>query len=215
MEKIITYINDFFKRRKLERENHFKLNNNDPDFLLREATAQKDAKNIEYAILFLRRAYEEIRKTEIEYDINTFIRLPLYLQQAKRFDEAWDEFNKLLISGYPNQTKDKVINCYIKSKIYDKMRLSLQREKYFDLAVKYGVFSELYQVIGDIKQKRYTKKDAIDREAIESIVYYFLKKTNKFHLLDKVTDIVELYIKKLPNIDFKLLGEEIDKIITS
>jgi hypothetical protein len=95
------------------------------------------------------------------------------------------------------------------------MRLSLQREKYYDLAVKYGIFSELYQIIGDIKQKRYTKKDAIERDGIESTVYFFLKKTKKFHLLQKMTDIVEFHCKKLPNIDFKLLGEEVDKIITS
>lgn len=71
---------DHIKRKKLEKESLFKLkirlNNKDPDFLLREATAQKDTKNLEYAILFLKRAYQEIRKTEIEYDINTFLRLP-------------------------------------------------------------------------------------------------------------------------------------------
>ena len=95
------------------------------------------------------------------------------------------------------------------------MRLCLQRERKFDLAVKYGIFSELYGIIGDIKQKRYTKKDAIDREGVESTVYYFLKKTKNIHLLDEISDIVERHCKKLPNIDFDLLGEDINKIITT
>lgn len=60
------------------------------------------------------------------------------------------------------------------------MRLCLQRERKFDIAVKYGIFSELYQVIGDIKQKRYSKKDAIDREGIESTVYFFSRKQINF-----------------------------------
>lgn len=217
--KFINYLLGLIKRRKLEKETLFNLNitlnNKDPDFLLREATAQRDAKNLEYAILFLKRACDSIRKTNIEYSVTTFLRLPLYLQQAKRFDEAWSEFDKLLNLGYPNQSRDKVVIAYDKGKIYDKMRLCLQREGKFDLAVKYGIFSELYRIIGDIKQKRYTKKDAIDREGIESTVFFTLKKTKNIHLLEGITDIVERHCKKLPNIDFNLLGEEVDKIITT
>lgn len=218
MSNISNNLIDLIKRKRLEKERvvnlNIRLNIKNPDFLLREATAQKDANNLEYAILFLRRAYEEIRETENEYPITTFLRLPLYLHQAKRFDEAWSEFGKLLNYGYPNESRAKSLIAYDKGKIYDKMRLCSQREGNFDLAVKYGIFAELYTIIADIKQKRYRKKDVIDREEIESTVYYFLKKTKNGHLLENISDIVERHCKKLPNIDFNLLGEDIDKIIT-
>ena len=215
LSKILKWNDAYIKRKKLEKENRLKLNSKDPDFLLREATGQKDAGILEYAILFLRKAYNEINRSKFEYPVSTFLRLPLYLQQAKKFNEALSEFNILLSVGYPNQARDKVIIAYDKSKIYDKMRLSFQREGKYDLAVKYGIFSELFSIIGDIKQKRYSKKDAIDREGIESTVYFTLRRTKKLHLLIEISDIVERYCKLLPNINFNLLGEEIDKIITT
>ena len=55
LSKILKWNDAYIKRKKLEKENRLKLNSKDPDFLLREATGQKDAGILEYAILFLRK----------------------------------------------------------------------------------------------------------------------------------------------------------------
>ena len=75
--------------------------------LLKKATEQKKSGDINNAILTLKLAYGEIAKTTIEYPVETFLRLPMYLQEAKQNDEAWKEFNKILAYGFPNQIKDK------------------------------------------------------------------------------------------------------------
>jgi hypothetical protein len=75
----------------------------DPSELLREATAKKKGGDMEGATKLLREAYVAISKVSTIYSIDTFLRLPLYLQEAGRSDEAWREFNRLLTEGYPNQ----------------------------------------------------------------------------------------------------------------
>jgi hypothetical protein len=110
--------------------------------LFREVTEKKDSGNMDEAIELLSKTYKDISKTDLIYPIDTFLRLPLYLQQVKRTDEAWEEFNNLLKNGYPNQ-KDKKSD---RGKIYDKMRLFLQREKRMDEAIAYGLAYYIYTV---------------------------------------------------------------------
>ena len=56
----------------------------DPDNLLKMATLAKNAGNYNEAISLLKAAYKIISKGDIMYGPQTFLRLPLYLQQAKR-----------------------------------------------------------------------------------------------------------------------------------
>ena len=70
---------------------------NNPDELLKQATAQKNAGDLPSAIKSLKIAYEELNKNSMLYPIQTYLRLPLYLQEAEIKDEAWEEFNKLIL----------------------------------------------------------------------------------------------------------------------
>src|SRR5262245_45794184 len=99
-----------------------------PDALLRAATAKKDEGQIDTAIQLLRQAYQLIALSSIQYPVETFLRLPLYLQRAGKADEAWAELNKLLTNGYPNQPASQQLLPMDHYVIYDKMRLFLQRE---------------------------------------------------------------------------------------
>jgi len=64
--------------------------------LLKEATKKKNEKDLAGAIDCLREAYKLMAQSSISYPIETFLRLPLYLQQAGRYDESVTEFEKLL-----------------------------------------------------------------------------------------------------------------------
>jgi len=189
----------------------FKLFKNDPDILLKEATSKKKSGDLDNAIKLLREAYREISNGSIIYSVDTFLRLPLYLQEAKRNDEAWREFNLLLTEGYPNQMNDPELIPMDHSIIYDKMRLFLQREGKTELAIRFGVFSFLSWAIGLFRQKR---KDELEtytsRENIEETVRKLLKKAKKENLVEQVITIVEEQISHLPHIDFEGLAKSLE-----
>lgn len=159
--------------------------------LLKKATQKKRAKEIDVAILYLKKAYFEIAKTQIDYSVEVFLRLPLYLQAAKKNTEAWNEFENLLRNGYPNQNSSEETKPMIDAVIYDKMRLFLQRNNQFIEAVSYGVYSILLIHYGLFLQKRFTelsglKEKTLIKEKIEPI----LKKAARLDLVDKVSDLI-------------------------
>jgi len=191
--------------------NLFKKNQ---DTLLKEATSKRKIGDLENAIKLLRKAYKEIEKSSIIYPVNTFLRLPLYLQEVKRNDEAWREFNLLLTKGYPNQMNNSELIPMDHSIIYDKMRLFLQREGKSELAVRFGIFSYLSWAIGLYRQKRKDELKAYtSREALEKTTRKLLKKAKKEDLIEKINVIVEQQIKRLPNIEFDEVAKRIDEII--
>jgi ribosomal protein S20 len=193
----------------------FRVFKKEPNTLLKEATAKRKAGDLENAIKLLRDAYKEIGKGSVIYPVNIFLRLPLYLQEAKRNDEAWREFNLLLRKGYPNQMSNPEIIPMDHSIIYDKMRLFLQREGKSILAVRFGIFSYLSWAIGLYRQKRDDElKTYTSKETLRNTVKKLLKKAKKENLLEKLCPVVEEQIEYLPNIDFGELAKRIDGIIS-
>jgi len=159
------------------------VNNQDKNAneLLRKATEKKNTGAIDEAIELLKKAYTEIAGTNVDYPIETFLRLPLYLQAAGRSNEAWGEFNKLLKNGYPNQNKTKTLIPMVESHIYDKMRLFLHRQKEYDRAIAYGIFSIISHALGLYNQKRERELSSYtETEFIKSNIVRLLKKQRKW-----------------------------------
>ena len=186
----------------------------EPDELLKQATTKKKVGDLESAIKLLREAYNKISKTSIIYPPNTFFRLPAYLQEAGKSDEAWRELNDLLTKGYPNQLNNPETIPMDHSAVFNEMRLFLQREGKTESAVRFGVLSFICWAIGLYKQGREDDlKKHTSPENIESTVTKLLKKAKKEETVEMVTAIVEEYIKKVPNIKLGELAEEIDKVV--
>ncbi len=186
----------------------------DPNTLLKEATAKKKAGDLEGAIKLLREAYKGISKEAIIYPVATFLRLPLYLQEAGRSNEALQEFYTLLTKGYPNQIKDEGLIFMNHKIIYDKMRLFFQREGKNDVAVRFGIFSYLSEAIALYHQKRKNElKVYVSRENLESTIKKLLKKAKKENLTENLASIVEEQIKYLPDINFEELTKRIDRVV--
>ncbi len=186
----------------------------EPDELLKQATAKKKAGDLESAIKLLRDAYKAISKGSIAYPVNTFLRLPAYLQEIGKSDEAWGELNNLLTRGYPNQLSNPEIIPMDHSAIYDAMRLFLQREGKSESAVKLGVLSHVSWAIGLYKQRRKDEsKECASQQNIRSTVIKLLKKAKKEELVEKVSTIVEKYVNKLPTIRLGELAQEIDEVV--
>lgn len=124
--------------------------------LLRDATQKKDEKNLDGAIASLREAYKLMAQSTISYPIETFLRLPLYLQQAGRYAESIQEFERLLSNtpaqiarAFSHVSEEKRIGFVAveRATIFDKMRLAAQREKQFVIAAYYQVLSDANRCI--------------------------------------------------------------------
>lgn len=191
----------------------------DVSTLLKKATELKNAGKIDAAVETLRQTYSEISKTSVDYGVETFLRLPLYLQAAGRNDEAWREFNFLLTHDYPNQPMQPGAREYFESKIYDKMRLFLLREGKHTLAVSYGALAYVSDLRGrylagqmDPFLVQYFKQYST-KETCTSILTKLLKKAKKMNKLSKIYEIVENFISKLPEGNKILLKESIERIL--
>jgi hypothetical protein len=159
--------------------------------LLKQATAQKRGGDVVAAIRTLRLAYEQIKKGLLTYSVDTFLRLPLYLQEAGRNDEAWSEFNKLIIEGYPNQLNDLGVRAMEHSKVYDKMRLFLQREGKNVEAIVFGVLSMLATVKGLHSQKRKGElTKLVSRKNIEATLEPLVKEGKKMAHSEQIVEFI-------------------------
>lgn len=105
--------------------------------LLRDATQWSDAKDWDRAIACLRQANAKMKISPVSYPIQTWLRLPLYLQKAGRYEESMTEFAKIsdetearTARAYSHQSKAKqrVIAKQEQDIIREKMRLAQERE---------------------------------------------------------------------------------------
>src|ERR1035438_1581708 len=124
------------------------------DAALRRATELRSAGRINEAIAELASFHRHAEDGSVSYPVESFLRLPMYLQLAGRREEAWDQFYKLLKEGYPKQPPDAGVRMAQKSAIYDKMRLFLQRDKNPLLAVHFGILSYAAWLAALFKQSR-------------------------------------------------------------
>lgn len=107
------------------------------DALLREATQWSDAKDWDRAIACLQQANARMKVSPVAYSIQAWLRLPLYLQKAGRFEEVMAEFTRLadgtadrVARAFPHLTKAKQ-RVFAKQEldvIQDKIRLVKERE---------------------------------------------------------------------------------------
>ena len=73
----------------------------DPQKKLTEAVEHKKNENWEMAFKALHEAYERMKYSEIDYGIDKFLRLPMYLHAAGKKEIAWKILNKYLRGEYP------------------------------------------------------------------------------------------------------------------
>lgn len=142
--------------------------------LNRAATRHKSSGDWQAAITCLRRAREIELAHGIARDVETALRLPMFLQQGGHFDAAMVEFERLLseadvIAAYGLEHQPDFFRVghahRVRAMIYDKMRLACKRAKRGDLADKYAVLWEKhgdefdrYRRMMDLHRARESKK---------------------------------------------------------
>jgi len=178
--------------------------------LLIEATQAKQDGDIENAIELLKTAYAKIKEEKIIYGIQTYLRLPLYLQEAGRGDEAWKEFNNLIISA----TSDSLVMYMDHSIIYDKMRLFLQREGNNKAAIHYGFLSYFSWAIGLNQQNRRRELSSyLSPENYKKKINTLLKKSGLYNSREDFYRFIEEEKIKFPKISLHEIGRNISSLI--
>lgn len=109
------------------------------------ATQSIKQNQFETAVQLLEKAQKLMPTVATEYPVAQYLRLPITLQQAGDFSRANEEFNRLLkFFSKP----------YHKSHIYDKLRVTHQREGLHQQAVEFGILCCAWECIALNEQKR-------------------------------------------------------------
>jgi len=178
--------------------------------LLKEATVKKKAGDLDGAIELLKEAFSQTGEDGGGCGTKELLRLPMYLQEAGRNDEAWGEFNGLIHRRLSGQ--DTSLAMMDQSIIYDKMRLFLQREKKTDYAIRIGILSYLSWATGLCLQERTDElADYLSREKLETAMLKLLKKAKREELLEHICNIVEEETRNLPDSDFNELSKKVNQ----
>lgn len=191
--------------------------------LLKEATEKKYDSDLDGAIVCLREAYGLMSKDKTIYPIDTYLRLPLYLQQAGRYAEAISEFEKLIsntpaivaeeFSHAPKHTQDSLVAMRY-ADIFDKIRLSLYREKHFTHAAYYKLLSLAERAIGLKLQNREEELSSFrDRSLWIDGLRPLLKKDKKDALLEKLVDICIYFSRSCDTNALIFFAKEVKSIL--
>jgi hypothetical protein len=189
---------------------------NRADEWLKEASDLKEYENYEGAIKTLRRAYEEIRRENAMFPVDTFLRLPVYLQNAGKMKDAWLEFNALLFKGYPHQPRHGAPLFHDRAKIMETMRLFLDKERRADVADVYGILSTVCKGIALHKEDR--KKELrtfLSKVTCEEYVAELKKFPGNLGPLQPIHAAAIEELSKFPDVDYDLLGERIDRALAA
>ena len=173
----------------------------DPQKKLTEAVEHKKNENWEMAFKALHEAYERMKYSEIDYGIDKFLRLPMYLHAAGKKDIAWKILNNYLRGEYPVIKGEKNLSQQVldQLEIKDKMRVVLEREKKFTQSLLF--FCEV-QYLNIQNLKEISKWDFDSRETKS----FHKKRLAESSSLKKITELLKPKLKKA-----NLSGQE-DKI---
>jgi len=182
------------------------------DKLLKEATTKKKSGDINGAIKALRDSYKILNENSMLYSIQTYLRLPLYLQEAGKSDEAWSEFNRLSMWVNTKPRYSPEVTPMELSIIWDKMRLYLQRENKNDYAVQFAVWSYLSCAVGLYMQKREDELETYKAETnIKKALKTSLHKADKEFLTDRLVRIILDSLNNLPVVDYKEIAKTVQE----
>jgi len=186
------------------------------DDLLKQASDAKEQGDLESAIRLLRDAYDEVCRANAMFPVEDFLRLPMYLQQAGRSREAWQEFSDLLFQGYPNQSRDVILVAKDRAKIFDRMRQFMEMGGKKDVAQVFGVFSLVCKGISLYHEGRTRElKTWFSKSACTEFVKELKAYTGNLGKLQGVQYAVVGELDEYPTIDFDLLAQRIDVTLRS
>lgn len=163
--------------------------------LFKEATQLKKSGNWDDAIQTLRQAYETARGEGVSFGADTYLKLPKYLYEAGRSDEAWSEYNRMLYEGVDGRGLDSDFSDTTLSQIYGAMAGQLKKGKKFHESVIYQAVAALSWEKSMLQQNR---KSELNIDSLEKSIEQTLKK-NKAKYSDEFLLIVREALSRPKN----------------
>jgi hypothetical protein len=151
----------------------------------KKATKYK-GKDLNLSIDCLMKRKELLPKVATDYGIDQYLRLPKFLQQAGRANEAFIECNDLL----EKKPKDK-------AKILDALRLIYQREKKFVESSFYGIISMAWQALEYKARSDLAPNAWLDIQFWKKNILSLLKKAERSDLDDHICLLFQGLIKNI------------------
>lgn len=180
--------------------------------LLKEVTRLKKSGRLDEAIETLKKAYHEIEREGGGHTMSTYLRLPMLLQQAGRPDDAWEEYNRLLLSDPTGSGVSRELTPMHHSQVYDKMRLFLQREGKTELAVGHGLMSAISWATGLYYQKRMSElASMLEDENLENVVVPLLRKAKLPNAAPSVVRVLRAALEQVPKVDVQGMVDEVQR----
>lgn len=178
--------------------------------LLAVANEEYKTGNYDKAAYTAKKAKESADINNIVPNITELLKLPMYLQKSKRYEESWAIYDILL------KERSSDGNCFIDiSKIYDKMRIQLQSEKKFEKAIVYSLLSFIFEY-KEYKKKADNKRLEELLNRIDEIYQFSLKRCKLENKESDIKNYIKNYIDnfdKLTDIDYTILSKDIFKIL--
>jgi tetratricopeptide (TPR) repeat protein len=193
------------------------------DELLKAATQKKNQGDMDGAVSCLKEAYSLLDESKIYQSIETLLRLPVYLQQAGRYSESVVEFEKLL-ANLPARIVKKFshLSTHLQNahaatereSIFDKMRLSAQREQRFDYAIYYQMLSDAN---GRISFKLHGGIEGLDelnhRDIFANKINVLLRKAKKESNLEILVDMYMFFVKSCTSSDISRFAARVASLL--
>lgn len=185
------------------------------DELFKLATQKKKEKDWEGAINTLNEAYREISQSHLNYSIESFIRLPQFLQLAGRSKEAWQKYNELLFNGFPTQLQNRSTLPMERSILFDKMRLHLQREKKEQLAEIFSILSAVSWRVGLQRQERFDELASRSSGDGVTVMISTLTSYQTPGIIKQLCEAVTDELRRFPAVDYDRMGSAMEAIISN
>jgi hypothetical protein len=182
--------------------------------LLEQASLQKEAGDPESAIKLLRQAFDQIKKENRAFPVDTYLALPLYLQQAGHKKECWDTLAHLLFRGYPGQVQDATLIAQDRAKILDKMRIFLEADDQKESAAVYEAFSMVFKGIALYREQRTRElKVWFNRENCTEYLHGLKKYKGHLGRAHELHAILLEEIGQYPELDFERMGQRVESAL--
>lgn len=177
--------------------------------LLKEATDFGKANNHEEAIKCLTTANRLMKASATSYPIETYLRLPLYLQKAGRWQESLTEFQQLAVDTFwmiesefkhqPPEIRDSLRAMQL-SIIHDKIRVAAKRQKDAELVLMQGILCHANRCVGLMLQKRKKELAALNNPETWNELIDELSPKGLRHLAPQLLDLC-ISFSKLTSLD--------------
>lgn len=182
--------------------------------LLEQAALRKDAGDVEAAIGMVRTAYDHMRKENRAFPVDTYLILPMYLQQAGHPKECWDTLTHLLFRGYPNQVNDHILIAQDRAKVLDKMRQFLEHDDQKQIAAVYEAFSMVFKGISLYREQRARElKVWFSRENCTEYLHGLKKYKGNLGRVHELHAILVDEIGQYPDLDFERMGQRVESAL--